>query len=110
MGVGFASPPVYLHKSGLRMIRAKGDPLPPLFRALPVTRPVTVTASVTKTPVTKTPVTKTTPRVPKVSVTPLEKAKRAVSEIVNRGGRPKKLNVLTPAQKQAAYRERKRHG
>lgn len=105
MGVGFASPPVYLHKSGLRMIRAKGDPLPPLFRALPVTRPVTVTASVTKTPVTKT-----TPRVPKVSVTPLEKAKRAVSAVVNRGGRPKKLNVLTPAQKQAAYRERKCHG
>lgn len=57
--------------------------------------------------VTKT-VTKTSPHAPKVSVTRLAEAKAAVAEIVNRGGRPKKANALTPAQKQKAYRERMR--
>jgi hypothetical protein len=55
------------------------------------------------------PVTKTTSRSPEVSVTRLEKAKDAVAAVVNRGGRPRKLNALTPAEKQRAYRERKRH-
>ena len=67
-------------------------------------------------PIWRGDVTKTLPRSvtktrPEVSVTPRQEiAKRVVAAVVNRGGRPKKLNVLTPAQKQAAYRERKCHG
>lgn len=42
-----------------------------------------------------------------VTKTPLPKpAARAKVGKVNRGGRPKKANALTPAQKQAAYRAR----
>lgn len=42
-----------------------------------------------------------------VTKTPLPKpAGRAKIGKVNRGGRPKKPNALTPAQKQAAYRAR----
>ena len=47
-------------------------------------------------------VTKTVTRPAKVSVT------RRIEAIINRGGRPKKANALTAAQKQRAYRERKK--
>lgn len=44
-----------------------------------------------------------------VTETPLPKPpRRAKVAKVNRGGRPKKANALTPAQKQRAYRERQK--